>query len=76
MQMLTIAEQSNVELKKKLPTRNMPEKVLTRLWRVHKDKPRIRGSAYARPMISWLLLRNKWQPLGNNLIGHKLNDPL
>ena len=48
------------------PTRSILEKVLMWLWRVHKDRPRLKGDSCARPMTSWLLPRSNWQLWGSN----------
>ena len=52
--------------RKSWPTRRTLRKVLTKLWRVHKGRPRIKGNSCVRPMTSWFLLRSNWQPLRNN----------
>ena len=61
MQTLAIAENSNVELKKKLTVEEQALKVQTRPWKVQRDKLRTRGSWHVRPMTNWLLLRSNWQ---------------
>ena len=66
MQTLNIANQINVELRKKLADKEHARKSVDSTLESAQDKPRIRGSACVRPMISWLLPRNKWQPLGKN----------
>ena len=62
----TLLNKATQSWRKNWPTRSTLGKVLTRLWKGHKDRPRTKGNSYVRPMTSWLLLRSNWQPLRNN----------
>ena len=61
VQTLTIVENSNTDLKKRLTAEEQARKSADAALEGAEGKPRARGSWHVRPMTNWLLPRSNWQ---------------